>query len=369
MAVLSVDLANKSYADIGAVVLRHERDHIRAERLRVEPTGAPLPDVLAAFLNEYCEKAAIRILLLDGPQGWMAPATGLAHSRRCERELNTPAKTGLPGSVKPANYLGWVTFSIAVFDALTSRGWERLPSRSPITQKAKVLIESFPLSAWRALNLTPLPAKRKCKKQDLDDCFAALKAIVPLQMSFVPNHDELQALVAGFAGLAVERNDWQRCAVAGLPPTMDAGSWREGFIVNPTRAVFKSVGTSVVPTDGQSACERPEPVTVEGASSQRQSGRRSVSLIKSFRAKFRNGRIEPREPVVFSEEAELIVTAEEVETRRDEATEGIWTGYDSKAVDEALRETAGSWSDIDPDAVVAAIYRAREEGTRPPSRP
>jgi hypothetical protein len=54
MAVWSVDLANKSYADIGAVVLRHERDHIRAERLRVERTGAPCswsdidPDALVA---------------------------------------------------------------------------------------------------------------------------------------------------------------------------------------------------------------------------------------------------------------------------------------------------------------------------------
>ncbi len=90
-------------------------------------------------------------------------------------------------------------------------------------------------------------------------------------------------------------------------------------------------------------------------------------MAKSFRAKFRNGRIEPREPVVFSEEAELIVTAEEVEAGRDEAAEDIWAGYDPKAVDEALRETAGSWADIDPDALVAAIHRAREVGTRRPS--
>ena len=89
---------------------------------------------------------------------------------------------------------------------------------------------------------------------------------------------------------------------------------------------------------------------------------------KTFRAKFSKGRIEPREPVGFREEAELIVTAEEVEDRRDGALEDIWAGYDPNAVDEALEETAGSWADIDPDAVVATIYHAREEGTRPPSR-
>jgi hypothetical protein len=237
VAVLSVDLANKSYDDIGVVILRQQQGRIRVALLPVALTGGPSPDVLAGFLNMHAETAGIRILLLDGPQGWMALGTGLAHSRRCERELNTPAKTGLPGSVKPANYLGFVTFSIAVFDALTDRGWKRLPSlHSPIASGTRILIESFPLSAWRALGLRPLPAKGKCKQKDLDDCLAALKAIVPLEMPGIPNHDQLQAVVAGLAGLAVERRDWRGCVVAGLPPSMDTGHWREGFIVNPTRA-------------------------------------------------------------------------------------------------------------------------------------
>lgn len=94
-----------------------------------------------------------------------------------------------------------------------------------------------------------------------------------------------------------------------------------------------------------------------------------MALGKTFRAKYRNGRIEPRDPLGFREEAELIVTAEEVEARRADAPEDIWVGYDPNAVDEVLRETAGSWADIDPDALVAAIYRAREEGTRPPLGP
>lgn len=39
------------------------------------------------------------------------------------------------------------------------------------------------------------------------------------------------------------------------------------------------------------------------------------------------------------------------------------------AVAAAVDATAGSWSDLDTDAVIDYIYRGREEGTRPASRP
>ena len=52
-----------------------------------------------------------------------------------------------------------------------------------------------------------------------------------------------------------------------------------------------------------------------------------------------------------------------------EKAEDIWVGYDPEKVIEALAKTAGSWSDIDADALVASIYRAREEGSRPATRP
>lgn len=47
----------------------------------------------------------------------------------------------------------------------------------------------------------------------------------------------------------------------------------------------------------------------------------------------------------------------------------IWKDYDPKKVHEALDATAGTWSDIDADKLIADIYRWREEGTRPPNRP
>ena len=43
--------------------------------------------------------------------------------------------------------------------------------------------------------------------------------------------------------------------------------------------------------------------------------------------------------------------------------------HDAEAISEAIRRTAGSWSDIDPDKFIADLYRAREEGSRPATRP
>lgn len=233
MAVLSVDLAYKDYAGIGAVVLEHRQALIQCELLRLPLTGVPSPKVLAEYLNAFCLQKGVYILLLDGPQGWKAKCNGLRHCRRCERELNTPAKTGEPFSVKPANYTDFVRFSIAVYDALGTHGWERLAmARSTFGPTSRALIESFPLSAWRSLRISPLPAKAKTRPEDLVDRIAKLQEVFPLRLSGTPTHDELQALVSGLAGLAIELNRWNACAVAGLPPTEERQYWREGFIVN-----------------------------------------------------------------------------------------------------------------------------------------
>ena len=67
----------------------------------------------------------------------------------------------------------------------------------------------------------------------------------------------------------------------------------------------------------------------------------------------------------------VLIPVESEERRRPVAEEGedIWAGYDPEAVRRALRETAGSWADIDADILIADIYRAREEGSRPLGRP
>ena len=47
----------------------------------------------------------------------------------------------------------------------------------------------------------------------------------------------------------------------------------------------------------------------------------------------------------------------------------IWSTYDPEHVRKAVARTAGSWNDIDTDELIAALYRARDEGSRPTSRP
>ena len=54
--------------------------------------------------------------------GWKAGDNGLEHARVCERALASQGKTGLRGVTKPGNYVGFITFSIKLFDALESRG-------------------------------------------------------------------------------------------------------------------------------------------------------------------------------------------------------------------------------------------------------
>jgi excisionase family DNA binding protein len=47
----------------------------------------------------------------------------------------------------------------------------------------------------------------------------------------------------------------------------------------------------------------------------------------------------------------------------------IWAGYDPGKVRETIEKTAGSWADLDAEALIAELYRGREEGSRPESRP
>lgn len=255
MAVLSVDLAYKSYTDIGAVILCQHRGEVCAELLALPLRGRPQPEELATFLNQYCADRGIRVLLLDGPQAWKSSRSALVHSRQCERELNTPAKTGLPGNVKPRNYLPFVTFSIQVFDALCSAGWERLEAAPTVLGPTRrIVVESFPLSAWRALELPALPAKSKTKAADLKSRLDSLRSIAPLHLSGAPTHDELQAVVSGLAGIALESDYWGACVASGVAPFFSDGAWREGFIVNPTGRIREALSNKLLqPTSGVGA--------------------------------------------------------------------------------------------------------------------
>jgi hypothetical protein len=236
-SVISVDLALKRWADIGVAILTDEGKSIRVEFRKLADGGTSGPrdaQELVAPLLDLVRAYAASILLVDGPQAWKDPDNGVAHMRRCERELRTPAKTGLPGEVKPATWTPFVTFSIDVFDALQLAGFERLAAREPLSIPGNgLLLEVFPTSAWRTLGMSCLPAKAKATREDVTERLNVLVERHCLVIHREPTHDELQALVSGLAGIAIARQRAAAYSVHGIPPKKIDGTWREGFIVNP----------------------------------------------------------------------------------------------------------------------------------------
>jgi hypothetical protein len=264
MAVLSVDLATRRWSDLGIVILDRARDlqfpppSAIAPRLPFKPlfaagsTPAPseglisceiLPwndpgpveaDALAGRLNHLCAMRGIRMLMLDGPQAWKSRFSGLKHARVSEQQLNTVAKTGLPGIIKPQTCRPFTEFCLDVYDALCRRGWQRLETREqPGSAQERVLVESCPRAAWKSLGLRPLPAKRRARISDLAEAFGALRALMPFTVNRPPNHDQLQAIVGGLPGLALEERNTAATRIVGAAPRREEGLWREGFIVLP----------------------------------------------------------------------------------------------------------------------------------------
>jgi hypothetical protein len=119
----------------------------------------------AKLVSDFCYKEGVKVLLIDGPQAWKDPDSELLHCRACERELATPAKTGTQGVAKPHTWIRFVEFSIDVFDYLVKECGAHLAEshRLIAPQSGFLALESFPTSAWRSLQLKPLPGKRKCK--------------------------------------------------------------------------------------------------------------------------------------------------------------------------------------------------------------
>jgi hypothetical protein len=113
-----------------------------------------------------------------------------------------------------------------------------------------VLVESYPCAAWKALGLKPLASKRRARVSDLAEAFAALTAVVPLIVNRPPNHDQLQAIVGGLPGLALEAQNYDGTRIVGTPPHREDGQWREGFIVLPVMPSGDQSGDQVARWSG-----------------------------------------------------------------------------------------------------------------------
>jgi hypothetical protein len=284
MAVLSVDLAYRRWSDLGIVVLERASlvqtldipvaaVNLPMDRLLNGPaarlgqlrtadnaiaceiiqtlspeveTGHVDANILAGRLNHLSNLRGIRVMMLDGPQAWKSRFNGLEHSRVSERQLNTAAKTGLPGMVKPVTYRAFAEFCLDVYDALCRRGWRRLETKEqPGSPQDRVLVESYPHAAWKSLGLKPLPSKRRARVSDLAEAYAGLRALIPFTTNRPPNHDQLQAIVGGLPGLALEERNTAATRIVGNPPKREDGHWREGFIVLPVRPANTALPTDV----------------------------------------------------------------------------------------------------------------------------
>jgi hypothetical protein len=262
MAVLSVDLATRRWSDLGIVVLERERlapspapwgtspfaaaksvlaaasGLVNCEIIPWNDPGPVNAEILAGRLNHLCAVRGIRVLMLDGPQAWKSRFNGLEHARLSERQVNTAAKTGLPGIIKPRTRRFYTEFCLDVYEALCRRGWQRLETREqPGSAQQRVLVESCPHAAWKSLGIKPLPAKRRARISDLAEAFGALRSLIPFAVNRPPNHDQLQAIVGGLPGLALEERDTAGARIVGAAPRREEGLWREGYIVLPVPPV------------------------------------------------------------------------------------------------------------------------------------
>ena len=238
--VLSIDLAMESRR-IGICVLEGTRR--RSKLILLSPEDLKLPSrpdalQLALAILDYCSRHGVKVVLLDGPQAWKDPRSELPHSRRCERELSTQVKTGTAGNVKPAPALRFVQFCIDVFRHLVAGG-ANLVQNSPISVLGPLLaVETFPTSAWRCLGQQPLPSHHKATDEDIERRVRALREKFHVAITQKPNHDQIQAAVAGLAGLSIMEGDGYGYCLSGSPPISEGGSLCEGFIVNPRLTKF-----------------------------------------------------------------------------------------------------------------------------------
>jgi hypothetical protein len=215
--VLGVDLACRTWRDNGSALLEFGPDGWQACQVNVIrwPDGPLTADVMADAIDKYARATGVAAVCLDGPQGWREPGIGPTDrdgcGRWCEYETRTQGKTGEYGTTYPRNQYGWISFCIDVFALLAAQGHVQLVNdpdtmRLPPPKSGEyVILEVFPTSIWRVSGLNPLPGKRRTSEVQLRDYRCRLATRYGMPDGFISNgsHDDLQAVVAALAGVAL----------------------------------------------------------------------------------------------------------------------------------------------------------------------
>ena len=233
--VLAIDLATRHWSDIGIALLQPIDQQIQVTFVRLAEQGwlgVPESKQLVQFIDHLARQEQVSVIAVDGPQAWKAPDNGQIHARGGELLLHTQTKTGLPGTTKPGTALRFAHFSIQCFDLLAERGWSRLARSDRQPFDSRLAVEVYPTAVWRALGMTPLPAKNKCSPAEVARWFDGLQTLYPLMVAQLPTHDELQAIVAGLVGLAIASGNSNAYHCYGTEPVLLDGAWREGYLIN-----------------------------------------------------------------------------------------------------------------------------------------
>lgn len=240
--ILSIDLAYRRYEDFGFCLLEESAGKAIAlqylHHQAIGLGGTPQAETFANRVLRFCLDTGVSILMLDGPQGWKGPDNGLLHQRVCEKELNTQAKTGIKGEVKPANFKLFVSFAISVFSVLDKTGRISLVAEPRIVmpERGILLIETYPHSAWKKLGIRSLTRKQNCPPEQITQNAEELKRSFGLPENRTPTRDELSALASGLAGVTIAADNTSGYIASGLPPQLvPEGYIVEGYIVNPRR--------------------------------------------------------------------------------------------------------------------------------------
>lgn len=236
--VLGIDVGSRSWGDNGSALIEYNDTRF----LKVDPgaiswpTGNLTPASLAGVIDNYARNHDVEAVAIDGPQGWRDPETPAGTpgvGRRSEYECRTQGKAGVYPVTYPRNQLRWFDFSVQLFDALLARRDVVLAQPGAVVGEGPgyAVLECFPTSIWRTSGLQPLPGKRR--HPNLTTYKDALAAVYGLPGFVTKSHDDLQAVVAALAAVAVVGGP----AVSvrrGIPATMigpASGPRRvEGFI-------------------------------------------------------------------------------------------------------------------------------------------
>ncbi|MGA9531161.1 MAG: hypothetical protein WBR18_00420 [Anaerolineales bacterium] len=230
---LAVDLASRRYGDMGFAFLQAGQAAplfpTPAELGLQDPPEAP---ALAQALNQFAQARGVTSILLDGSQGWRHPSSPIEYMRLCERVVNTPGKTGVPGTTRPGTYLSYVTFSIDVFAHLRSSGWSLLTHDWADKRRQRWVVEVFPSVAWSLLGMDRLPSKSKVGKK-LAPWRKRLSRATGYALPAKLTHDQLQAAIVLPLGTSLSERRRDLVLLAGVDPIIEDDIVYEGLIASP----------------------------------------------------------------------------------------------------------------------------------------